>query len=336
MRRFKGRRLPMLDRVEVAIIEQNQPRWLSFLQGESNLIDRVPEEFIELATPGGKLAPNLAKQRLRAYRVIAPDATFTMFNMEDPVVGGYAPHQVALRRAIGLGVDLEREIALARHGQMIRAQSIIVPHTRGFDPAFKSEMSDYDPGRARALLDLYGYVDRDGDGWRELPDGTPLVLEMGNQDDQQSHQLGELWQRNMAAIGLKVRFRIQKWPENLKAARAGKLQMWDVSSLSSSSDGQTALERLYGPSSGGGNMARFKLKAFDERYDRMQVLPDGPERDALFVEVKRLSVAWMPYKIHGHRIVTDLAEPGVIGYRRPLFWQDFWHCIDVDPAVKRG
>ena len=54
----------------------------------------------------------------------------------------------------------------------------MVPHTTGYDPNFKSEMGDYDPARAKALLDLYGYVDRDGDGWRELPDGKPLVLEM--------------------------------------------------------------------------------------------------------------------------------------------------------------
>ena len=28
---LKGRRMPMLDRVEIAIIEESQPRWLSFL-----------------------------------------------------------------------------------------------------------------------------------------------------------------------------------------------------------------------------------------------------------------------------------------------------------------
>ena len=39
-------------------------------------------------------------------------------------------------------------------------------------------MSEHNPARAKALLDSFGYVDRDGDGWRELPDGTPLTLEM--------------------------------------------------------------------------------------------------------------------------------------------------------------
>ena len=32
--------------------------------------------------------------------------------------------------------------------------------------------------RAKALLDMYGYVDRDGDGWREQPNGQPLTLEV--------------------------------------------------------------------------------------------------------------------------------------------------------------
>lgn len=48
------------------------------------------------------------------------------------------------------------------------------------------------------------------------------------------------------------------------------------------SDGQQVLQRLYGPEKGQGNIARFQLKAFDEVFDRLTVLPDGPERDTLF------------------------------------------------------
>ena len=35
------------------------------------------------------------------------------------------------------------------------------------------------PPRARVLLDKFGYRDRDGDGWRERPDGQPLLLHIG-------------------------------------------------------------------------------------------------------------------------------------------------------------
>jgi hypothetical protein len=62
----------------------------------------------------------------------------------------------------------------------------------------------------------------------------------------------------------------------------------------------------------------------------MLVIPDGPERDALFREAKRIGVAYAPYKNHLHRIVTDLAQPWLIGYRRPLFWNRWWHMIDID------
>ncbi len=33
-----------------------------------------------------------------------------------------------------------------------------------------------------------------------------------------------------------------------------------------------------------------------------------------------------------HRIVTDIEQPWMSGYRRPLFWQDFWQFVDIDPA----
>ena len=332
--RFKGRRLPMIDRVEIAIIENDQPRWLAFVNGDADFIERVPESFIDIAMPGGKLARNLQKRHIQAWRQLMPDENLTVFNMDDPVVGGSSPEHVALRRAIALGIDLPRENRLARHGQMIPAQSQAVPFTSGYDPAFTSEMSEFDPGRARALLDLYGYVDRDRDGWREQPDGRPLVLVINNQADPASHLLGELWQRNMAALGLRTEFRIAQWPENLKASRAGRFMIWDVNNQATRPGGETQFEYLYGPSAGNFNLARFHSKEFDAIYDRLLVLPDGPERDALFLAAKRLATAWMPYKVHGHRYVTDLAWPRLVGFRRPLFWQDWWEYVDIDPAAR--
>ncbi len=332
--RFKGRQIPMLDRVVVSIIEEAQPRWLSFLNRQQDFIERVPPEFVNTAMPGGKLAPNLAKQGVIGYRTVGPEGVLTVFNMEDPVVGGYTPDKIALRRAINLGVDIPREIAMGRRGQAIPAQSPLVPHTTGYDPTYRSEMGEYSPAKARALLDLYGYVDKDGDGWRDLPDGKPLLLVRATQPDAAQRQLDELWQKNMNAIGLKIAFKFAKWPENLKASQAGKLMIWGVGSSATQLDGQNALQRLYGPSSGGGNLARFKLPEFDALYTQMSSLPNGPERDALFLQAKRLSTAYAPYKQHVHRVYTDMVQPWFVGYRRGLFWYRWWHMVDVDPALR--
>jgi ABC-type transport system substrate-binding protein len=330
--KLQGRRLPLLDRVEISIIEEPQPRWLSFVNRQHDFIERVPEEFTSVAMPGGRVAPNLARQGVRGTVTLLSDVTFTYFNMDDPVVGGVAPRQVALRRAIGLGVDLDREIRLVRRGMAIPAQSPVMPHLSGYDPAFKSEMSEYNPARAKALLDLHGYVDRDGDGWRERPDGKPLALDIATQPDQLSRQLNELWQKNMSALGIRINFKTAKWPENLKAGRAGKLQVWALASGASGGDGQGMITRYFGPQSGNQNIARFRLPAMDALHDRMTVLPDGPERTALFEQAKRLAVAYMPYKMHVHRLVADMVHPELQGYRRPLYWNEWWHFVDVEPV----
>ncbi|MBA4342361.1 MAG: bicyclomycin resistance protein [Methylibium sp.] len=333
--RLKGRRIPMVDRVEIAVIEEAQPRWLSFLNAEKDFLERVPAEFISQAMPQGKLAPNLAKRGIQGLRIVGPESTMTVFNMEDPVVGGYTADKVALRRAISLAIDVQREIQLVRRGQGIPAQSPVVPHTTGYEAQFKSPMSDFDPARAKALLDMYGYKDVDGDGWRELPDGSPLTLTRNTQPDNASRQLDEIMQKNLTQIGLRLEFKTAKWPENLKSVRGGKYQMWGVASSADKPDAQPALQRLYGPATGGQNLSRFKMREFDAIYERMQTLPDGPERLALIHEAKRIAAVYLPYRNHVHRLLTDLAQPWVIGYRRPLFWQEWWHMVDIDESKKQ-
>jgi ABC-type transport system substrate-binding protein len=328
--RFRGRRLPMIDRVEISIIEEQQPRWLAFLQKSQDLMERLPNEFVNLAIPNNRLAPNLARQGVRMFRTLASDVTITIYNMDDPVVGGYTPEKVALRRALNLATNTEQEIRLERKGQAVPAQSPLVPHTYGFDPAFRSENGEYDPARAKALLDLFGYVDRDGDGWRELPDGRPLVLRVATQPDQASRRLDELQRKDWAAIGIRTEFVPAKWPENLKNARAGKLMIWRVGSSAASPDGQPALYRSASVHIGGQNLARFRNERFDRIFEKMSVLPDGPERLALFAEAKKIITAYAPYKHGVHRIVTDLAHPWLIGYRRPPYWLHWWQYVDID------
>ena len=326
--KFKGRTLPMIDRVEVSVIEEQQPRWLAFLQKQQDLLDRLPPEFINLAIPNNQLAPNLARQGIRMYRMLASDVTLTVYNMENPVIGGYTPEKIALRRALSLAINVEQEIRLERKNQAVPAQSPLVPNTMGFDASYRSE--GYDPQRSKALLDLYGYVDRDGDGWREQPDGSPLVIEVSTQPDQASRRLDELQRKDLAAVGIKTEFKQAKWPENLRSVRAGKYMVWRVGSSAASPDGQPALDRSASIHKGGQNLARFSNKQFDEIYSRLSVIPDGAERNELFREAKRIVAAYAPYHNGVHRILTDLTWPWLAGFRRPPYWLAWWQYVDID------
>ncbi len=335
--RFKGRRLPMVDRVEISIIEEEQPRWLSFINGEADLAYRVGYQFAPQAMPNGKVAPNLAKRGIRGYPVVESGGNFFYFNMEDPTFGGYTPEKIALRRAIGLGINVQRLIDYAFAGLGTLAQSPTAPNTSVYNPSFKSEFSDYDPARANALLDVYGYRDRNGDGWRELPDGSPLLLKMSSVPNQRERKVAEVFTKNMLALGIQVKVLTAQFPENLKAARAGKLQFWGLGLLAAGLDAGSAYQRYDSASIGGQNLARFKLPAADVLYNKLNLLPDGAERQAAFDEFNRLAVAYMPYKFTLNRVSLDMTQPQLLGYRRAVFWSNWWAYVDIDNtlAVKR-
>jgi ABC-type transport system substrate-binding protein len=215
-------------------------------------------------------------------------------------------------------------------GYGLRAQSTIAPHTSGYDPDFVSEMSAYDPARARALLDLHGYIDRNGDGWREQPDGSPLQLRLACTPSTRERRANELWKRGLNQVGLNIDFDVSNWPELLKKSRAGTLMMWGYSWNANSPDGGFFLDIAYGPNSGEANDPRFALPAFDRLHEQQRVLPDGPERQALMRQAKKMLVAYMPFKVHMHRVLPELVQPWTRGYWRHPFMRDIWRFVGVE------
>jgi ABC-type transport system substrate-binding protein len=323
-----GKTLPLVDEIVLDVVEEDQPRWLSFLNGQYAWL-ALPGPYASVAAPNGELAPYLARRGVRLQKSLRPDMGMSFFYMEHPLVGGYTPDKVALRRAVALAFDGDAYIRRVLGGLAIPAQSVVAPFTSGYDPAYKSEMSDYDPARAKALLDLYGYIDRNGDGWREQPDGAPLVLQMATQSDQRSRTSNELWRRCMSAVGLRMEFEVATWPELLKRSRAGTLMMWGYAWGATSPDGGYFLSTAYGPNASESNDPRFKLAAYDRLYERVLSMPDGAEREAVMRQAKDMLVAYMPYKSHSHRIALDLVQPGTQHYWRHPFMRDIWRFVDV-------
>ncbi len=330
-KQLEGKRLPLVERIEISVINESQPRWLAFLNGQLDQL-RLPPEFAPIAVPNGRLAPHLAKRGVRASRALQPDMAMTYFNMDDATVGGYTPDKVALRRAIGLALSNDEYVAQVLRDQGIAAQSPVAPFTSGYDSGYRSTMSEHSRVRALALLDMHGYVDRDGDGWRERPDGSPLLLRRASLPDQRSRNVNEVWRKSMTAVGLRIRFDIATWPDLLKMSRTGAMMMWGYIWAATAPDGGFFLGIAYGPNSNESNDSHFALPLYDRLFERLSVLPDGPERLALMREAKNIMVAYMPYKVHAHSIVTDLTQPWLRGYWRHPFSRDLWRYVGLEPS----
>jgi ABC-type transport system substrate-binding protein len=325
---MKGKRIPQLDRVEVSIIEESQPRWLAFLNNELDWIN-LPYEFKSMALPGDKPAPWVEKRGIRYMPSIDPDITYLYFNMKDPTFGGYTPDKVALRRAVSLAYSNDDEVFLIRNGTALEAQTLVPPGVLGYDPRFNIGKT-YDPAKAKALLDMFGYVDRDGDGWRDMPDGSPLVFEYATTPDQLSRLFTQLWKKNMDAIGIRMVVETAKWPDLRKKSKLGKLQNWHVAWNADYPDGENFYQLLYGPNCGSSNDGCFQQADFDALYDRAAALPPGPERTAIYQQMARLVAVYAPFKLHSHRKRNQMVQPWVLGWRRNHFVHEGYRFVDID------
>lgn len=333
--KYRGRRLPLVPRVEVSVIEESTPRLLAFEQGQLDYA-AVPNDLVwNVLDPPAKVKPRLAERGIALSRGVQPAITYTYFNMEDPVVGGYTPDKVALRRAFSLGYDVDAEIRIIRQGQAMPATQVIPPTVTGHDPSLDGRKA-YDPAAAKALLDRFGYRDVDGDGFRELPDGKPLVLKLASAPSAIDRQYDELRQKSANAIGLKVEFVKQKWPDLLKAARLGQIQMFTLGNINTTPEGFGFLGLLYGPNSGFSNLARFRLPEYDRLYEQARSMPDGPERDQVMQRMNGLVSAYAPWNITVFRYENVLTQPWLGAYKYSGFTQHPFPYLDVDVAKRRG
>jgi len=251
------------------------------------------------------------------------------------VVGGYTSDRVALRRAVSMAYNVPEEIRVIRQGQAMPATQPVPPTVSGHNPKLSSR-SVYDPAGARALLDRFGYKDRDGDGYRELPDGKPLVLKLSSAPSAVDRQFDELWVRSMYAVGLKIDFNKQKWPDLLKAGRLGQLQMFQLGNINTTPEGFGFLALLYGGHAGFSNLARFKLPEYDRLYEEARAMPYGPERDKVMQRMSELVTAYAPWNITVFRYENVLVQPWLLGFKYNGFNQHPWPYFDVDLDRRRA
>jgi ABC-type transport system substrate-binding protein len=324
-----GKRLPLIGQVEVNVIEEANPRLLAF---DARQIDYlwVPYSLIDRVTEGGKLKPEYERRGVRRTRVLETAFTYTYFNMDDPTVGGYTADRVALRRAIAMAYDVGSEIRVLRQGEAIPATQIVPPGLLGHD-AKQSRRSEYNPAAAGALLDKFGYKRTGPSGYRTMPDGSPLVLKLGSSPSSEDREFDELWKRSMDAVGIRIEFVKQKWPDLLKMSTAGQLQMFRLARYTTLRDGSGLLEIFYSKNIGTGmNDSHFRLSEFDRLFEQARALPDSEERNALYAKMSEITAAYMPIMIGTYRYRSVLAQPWVLGLRADPFFREPWRYLDLD------
>jgi oligopeptide transport system substrate-binding protein len=325
-----GKPVPAIGRIEIYTIEEAQAAWLSFVSGQHDYMTQLPATMSNLAKDGDVLKPEFAKQGIRIIKRQTPNLWYTMFNMTDPTVGGYTLDKIALRRAISFAYPLDEQLRVVFRGDGVAASGVVPPNVVGYQ-ATRPRAHVYDPALARALLDRFGYKDRDGDGYRELPDGSPLVIPYVSRTSLIERQLAELWKKSMDAIGIKLAIETMKTPDMRKAAREGKAKMTREGWNADYPDAENFFQLLSSATAipGGENYARFQLKEFDDREKKIRSMPDGPARAKIIIEMEDLVKYYAPWIAPWNDIQYLLEQPWFMGFKKHPISHDAWEYVDV-------
>lgn len=326
---MRGKAMPRIGTIEISVMEEPQSSWLAFQRGELDLLN-LPSTFAPVALPGGRLAPDLAKQGVYLSRIQLPAINYTSFNMRDPVIGGFTTEKLALRRAISMAYDVEAEVRVLRKGQATPLQMVIPPGVAGHEPRYRSGIH-FDIRGANQLLDRFGYR-KSADGYRQLPDGKPLILKYASQTTATAREFDELWKKAMDSIGIRFIVEKGKFSDQIREAIACRHQMWSYGWIADYPDGDNFMQLLYGGNVGQSNVSCYQSATYDALYERSRLMPDSPDRDNLFEQMTRQFEADSPWRLGTATYQNSLVQRRVIGYKaHPVLLAD-WIYVDIDSA----
>ncbi|POA98714.1 ABC transporter substrate-binding protein [Chromobacterium sinusclupearum] len=332
-REMDGKRFPQIDRIDISVIDEEQPTWLAFKSGELD-ISGIPQPLVKQVLRldptnpfRAELKAEFRQQGIQLGRELDEEVTFYAFNMQDPVVGGFSKDKIALRRAIAMAFNTQETIRDIRRGQAVQANYIIPPNVAGHNPNFRAA-APYNPALANALLDQFGYK-VGADGYRTLPNGKPLVVDYVTGPTAIDKQWNEYWQKAFDRIKVKVNFRVMQWNEQAKQLMACSFGLVGDAWIADYPDGDNFAALLYGGNVGNTNHACYRSPRYDKLYEQSRVLPDGPERNRLYDQMNKIVAGDTPWIYGESRFTNALAQPWVRGFKKHPNFNAIWRFLDV-------
>jgi peptide/nickel transport system substrate-binding protein len=163
-----GNQLPYADRLEFTVIQDEQVILLKFINGEIDLFGRHARINM---FPTLKAQERNRKFKVRVAAIDQGPAFYVNWDAPNPRLRE-AFRDIRVRIALSHALNREEISALAYHNLLDPAGYSFGRSTPWYDETAHMKYSEYDADKARELLDEAGYVDSDGDGFREFKDGS--------------------------------------------------------------------------------------------------------------------------------------------------------------------
>ena len=220
-----GNQLPYISEQDELYINENEVRLLKLVNGEVD----YKSQSVQLPS-----APMLLDgQEKGGYKIdLKPTIQMPVFSfnvtsadLEKRKVFG----NLKFRQAMSLAINRPEinEVAffeLGTPGQYVPFS----PAPDFVEDKWKNYYAEFDADKAKALLTEIGVVDKDGDGFRDLPDGKPLVLNLQFATQGIAGQVVELVAQHWTNVGIKTTSK-EVTPDEYRSAQSSNqldVGMW--------------------------------------------------------------------------------------------------------------
>jgi peptide/nickel transport system substrate-binding protein len=167
-----GNQLPYADRFEFNVIQDSQIILLKFMNAEIDLFGRYSQISM---FPTLKAGERTGKYKIR---ITGPERGKTLYlNWDSPNLQlREAFRTLEVRQALSHAINREEIGEIVYHGMLDVSGYSFAPQSPYYSEEAYRKYTRHDPELSKQLLDSAGYVDADGDGIREMKDGSPFAI----------------------------------------------------------------------------------------------------------------------------------------------------------------
>jgi peptide/nickel transport system substrate-binding protein len=290
---FEG--LPRNRGMVLKIVPDDIMRGLELRKQTSDLVvnDLVPDMVYQLN-----------KEGLALTKSPGVDYQYVGFNLRDPIL-----KDVRVRHAMGHAIDRQAIVDYLRRGLATVADTMLPPTNWAYEPDVT--VLDYDPDRARALLDEAGYSDPDGRGPRPR-----LSLSFKTSNLEFPRLQAAVIQQNLKVVGIDLDIRAYEFATMYADILKGNFQMYSLQWVGGALADPDILRRVFHSQQTpptGFNRGHFSDPEVDRLIDEASRATDQANRRRLYgLAQKRIAEA-APYISLWHRTNFALSQPQLNG-----------------------
>ncbi|RLA64015.1 MAG: hypothetical protein DRQ88_01185 [Epsilonproteobacteria bacterium] len=315
-----GKKLPLVEKVVVNIMKEQQPRWLNFGKGRIDVIGIPKDNFEAAVTPDRSLTDDMAKKGITLIKNVALDVTYIAFNHDDPLF-----KNIYLRRAMSLAYDPHAFNKLFNNDLAMVAQSLVPPGISGYMPSYTNPYVGPKVEEGKKMLAKAGY--ENGVGLPEIIYDTSSATV--------NRQMGEFFKKQMAKIGIKIKVVTNPWPQLQEKITKRKVQVFGIAWGADYPDAENFLQLLYGPNRApGANGSGYDNPEFNRLFEVSSLMQDSPERTALYEKMYRIAAEQVPWIFGVHRQNFILRHGFLKNYVASDFDQGSAQYLNIDLKKK--